>query len=161
MELTNQIIFLAGLLVLFSVIAGAITPRIGMPLLLVFLLIGMLAGEDGPGGLVFDDVGLAFLAGSLALAVILFDGGLRTEMKLFRVGLKPALSLASVGVVLTAAITGLACVWVFDLHWMEALLLGGNRRVHGCRSGVRAADRSWRSAQRARLRDAGNRVRHQ
>lgn len=124
MEFTNQIIFFAGLLVLFSVIAGAITPRIGMPLLLVFLLIGMLAGEDGPGGLVFDDVGLAFLAASFALAVILFDGGLRTQLKLFRVGLKPALSLASFGVLVTAALTGIACIWVFNLGWMEALLLG-------------------------------------
>lgn len=124
MDLTNQIILLAGMLVMLSVIAGAISPRIGMPLLLVFLVIGMLAGEDGPGGLAFDDVGLAYLAGSLALAVILFDGGLRTDMRLFRVGLRPALSLASAGVVLTASATAAFCMWILELRWMEALLLG-------------------------------------
>ncbi len=124
MELTNQIIFLGGILVLLSVIAGAISPRIGMPLLLVFLVIGMLAGEDGPGGLQFDDVGLAYLGGSLALAVILFDGGLRTNLKLFRVGLRPALSLASVGVLITAAATGGFAWLVLNLGWMEALLIG-------------------------------------
>ncbi len=95
-----------------------------MPLLLMFLGLGMLAGEDGLGGLVFDDVELALLAGSLALAVILFDGGLQTNMGKFRVGLRPAVSLATIGVLVTAGVTALACRLVFELTWLEALLMG-------------------------------------
>ena len=71
MELSNQLIFLAGALFLTSILATVITPRLGVPLLLIFLIVGMLAGEDGPGGIQFDDYGLASLAGTAALAVVL------------------------------------------------------------------------------------------
>lgn len=124
MELTNQIILIAALVFFASVLAGVVTSRIGAPLLLVFLLIGMLLGEQGPGGIVFDDVQLAHLVGSLALALILFDGGLVTPVQQFRVGLAPALVLATLGVLITSGITGLFAAWWLDLHWMEGLLLG-------------------------------------
>lgn len=124
MELTNQIILIASLVLLASILAGVFTSRVGVPLLLVFLLIGMLLGEQGPGGIRFDNVQMAHLFGSLALALILFDGGLVTPFKNFRVGLRPALGLATVGVLLTAAITGLFAAWWLNLHWMEGLLLG-------------------------------------
>ncbi len=124
MDLTNQIIALAGVLLLVSVFASVISSRMGMPLLLVFLLLGMLLGEGGPGGIRFEDVQLAHLVGSLALAVILFDGGLRTEVKTFRVGLRPALGLATIGVVLTAGITGVAAALLLDIGWLEGLLVG-------------------------------------
>ncbi|MBK1644199.1 K+/H+ antiporter [Thiocapsa imhoffii] len=124
MDLTNQIILVVSLVLFASILASVVTSRLGVPLLLVFLLIGMMLGEQGPGGIQFDDVQLAHLFGSLALAIILFDGGLMTPFRNFRVGLKPALGLATVGVVITAAVTGWFATWLLDLHWMEGLLLG-------------------------------------
>ncbi|MDD3517150.1 MAG: potassium/proton antiporter [Chromatiales bacterium] len=124
MELTNQIIFIGSAVLLFSVLASVITTRVGIPLLLVFLALGMLLGEEGPGGVRFDDVQSAHLFGSLALAIILFDGGLRTPAKSFRVGLRPAIGLATVGVLITAAATGLFAAWMLDLGWIEGLLIG-------------------------------------
>ncbi|MEQ1440152.1 potassium/proton antiporter [Fontimonas sp. SYSU GA230001] len=124
MDFTNQLIALAGLLFLVSILATVITPRLGIPLLLVFLLIGMLAGQDGPGGIAFDNYPLANLAATAALAVVLFDGGMRTRFDSFRVGLKPALSLATVGVLVTAGITGAFSAWLLDLSLAEGLLIG-------------------------------------
>ena len=77
---------LGSLLVLAGILSSVLALRFGAPLLLVFLLIGVLAGESGPGGLKFDDVGTAYTVGSLALALILFDGGLRTRLSAFRAG---------------------------------------------------------------------------
>ncbi|MBK1717541.1 potassium/proton antiporter [Thiocystis violacea] len=124
MDLTNQIILIGSLVLFVSVLASVVTSRLGAPLLLVFLVIGMLLGEDGPGGIAFGDIQLAHLLGSLALAIILFDGGLATPYKDFRVGLKPALGLATLGVAVTAAVTGLFAVWWLELRWLEGLLLG-------------------------------------
>lgn len=120
----NALFLLSGLLLFASVLATLVSTRFGFPLLLVFLGVGMLAGEDGPGGILFDDYETAFLVGNLALAVILLDGGLRTDMRTFRVALKPALSLATIGVLATAGVVGL-CAWLLlDLDWRYALLLG-------------------------------------
>lgn len=123
MELTNQIIFLIGFLLLISIFASVVSVRLGAPMLLVFLFVGMVAGEEGMG-LMFQDVQLAHLIGSAALAIILFDGGLRTQSAQFRVGLRPALSLATLGVVLTAALVAVAARWLLPLSWFEAFLLG-------------------------------------
>ena len=123
MELSNQIILFVGLLFLVSITASILSARIGAPLLLVFLVIGMLLGEEGIG-LIFEDIQLAHLIGSLALAIILFDGGLHTERNNFRVGLKPAVSLATVGVLITAALTGLMATWVLGLPPLYGLLMG-------------------------------------
>lgn len=120
----NSYLLIGGFLVLASVLASALSARTGLPLLLVFLAVGMLAGEDGPGGIRFDDFHTAFLIGSLALAVILLDGGLRTDYATFRVALKPAAVLATWGVVLTAALTGVAAVWLLDLPWLYGALIG-------------------------------------
>ncbi|EXJ14048.1 potassium/proton antiporter [Imhoffiella purpurea] len=124
MELTNQIILIASVALFVSVMTSVLTSRLGAPLLLVFLVMGMLLGEDGPGGIAFDDVQLSHLFGTLALAVILFDGGLATPYKNFRVGLKPALGLATIGVLITSVVTGLAAAWILDLPPFEGLLLG-------------------------------------
>ena len=124
MELTNQIIFIGAMMVLVSIFASVLTSRLGAPLLLVFLVLGMLLGVDGPGGVLFDDVQLSHLLGSLALAVILLDGGLATPYEDFRVGLRPALGLATLGVAITASVTGLFAAWWLDLRWLEGLLLG-------------------------------------
>ena len=93
-------------------------------MLLVFLLVGMLAGEDGPGGIKFDDVGVAYTVGSIALALILFDGGLRTRFATFRNVLAPAVTLATVGVLITAILTAPVAKYVLGLGWIEALLIG-------------------------------------
>jgi cell volume regulation protein A len=124
MDFTNQLILLMGLLFLLCVLASVVSARIGMPLLLVFLAIGMLVGEDGPGGISFDDVETTYRIGTLTLAVILFNGGLCTDVRSFRVGLWPALWLATVGVVITGLIAGLAAAWFLQLPWLEGLLIG-------------------------------------
>lgn len=124
MEFTGSVILLGGLLFLVSILSSALSPRVGIPVLLVFLVVGMLAGEDGIGGIQFDDVHAAHLIGSLALAVILFDGGLRTQTESFRVGLRPALGLATLGVVITAGITGAFAAWALGVSWQEGLLVG-------------------------------------
>ena len=117
-------ILLGALLVLLGIMSSLIAMRFGAPLLFVFLILGILAGEAGPGGLKFDDVGTAYAVGSIALALILFDGGLRTRFTTFRSVLGPSVTLATIGVLLTAALTAPVAVLVFDLRWIEALLVG-------------------------------------
>jgi cell volume regulation protein A len=124
MEALNQVLLAGALILLVALLLGAASSRIGLPFLLVFLVVGMLAGEDGPGGIAFSDYRLSFLVGNLALAVILLDGGLRTRFAIFRVGLRPALVLATGGVVLTAALVAACAAWLFDLDWRLAALLG-------------------------------------
>lgn len=122
--LINTVVLLGALLVLAGILSSLIARRFGAPLLFVFLVIGMLAGEDGPGGILFDDYRATYLVGSVALALILFDGGLRTKLARFRGVVAPALLLATVGVVVTAALVAVLAVWVLRLSWYEALLLG-------------------------------------
>lgn len=117
-------ILLGALLVLAGILSSLIAMRFGAPLLLVFLLVGMLAGEAGPGGIKFDDVGMTYAVGSVALALILFDGGLRTQFKIFRSVLAPSVTLATVGVLLTAALTAPFAKYTLGLDWLEAMLVG-------------------------------------
>jgi len=124
MQWHNEILLAGALLLGVAITLGGLSSRLGVPFLLVFLLAGMAAGEDGFGGIDFDDVPLGFLVGNLALAVILLDGGLRTRLETFRVGLRPALLLASVGVAITAAATGAFAAWILDIDWRLGLLLG-------------------------------------
>ena len=124
MELLNLAMLAAGTLVFASVVAGLFSARAGLSFLLVFLIVGMLAGEDGPGGFVFDNVQLSLWIGSAALGVILLDGGLRTRLSTFRTGLRPASWLATLGVVVTAAITGAAASLLLDLPLAAGLLVG-------------------------------------
>src|SRR3954447_21242588 len=106
MELVNQFIFIGALLIVISVVAGMYSARLGAPILLVFLLLGMLAGEDG-FGIEFSDYTSTFAVGSIALAIILFEGGLRPPREVVRLVLWPAVSLATLGVFLSAlAIAG-------------------------------------------------------
>ncbi len=117
-------LLIASGLVLISLLAGMFSTRLGFSFLLVFLVAGMLLGVDGPGGVPFEDFKLAFWVGNVALAVILLDGGLRTQRKSFRTGLKPALWLATLGVVVSTAVTGLAAWWLLGLSLPLALLMG-------------------------------------
>src|SRR3990170_1260080 len=124
MEFWNLAILVGALLLLVSIVASDISSRMGAPLLLVFLAMGMLAGEDGPGGIKFDDFDVSYLVGTLALAVIIFDGGMRTRRETFRVALWPAVSLATLGVVVTAGLVGIFAAWVLGLHWLQGMLVG-------------------------------------
>lgn len=120
----NLSILTGAALVLLSLIIGISTSRTGLPLLLIFLAMGMLAGEDGIGGIVFNDYRLSFWVGNIALAVILLDGGLRTEAAIFRIALKPALWLASLGVIITCAVMALIGHYLLGLSLAMAFLFG-------------------------------------
>jgi len=117
-------ILLGALLVLAGILSSLIALRFGAPLLLVFLLVGMLAGEGGPGGLAFNDVGLTYVVGSIALALILFDGGLRTRFAAFRNVLAPSVTLATAGVLVTTLITAPVAKLVLGIGWLQAMLVG-------------------------------------
>jgi len=117
-------ILVGAALVLAGIVSSLVAMRFGAPLLLIFLLIGMLAGESGPGGIKFDDVALVYTVGSVALALIIFDGGLRTRFSVFRSVLAPSMLLATGGVVVTAALTAPAAVFALGLSWTEGLLVG-------------------------------------
>ena len=124
MEFANQIILVSAGLITFAIFAGVLSSRIGAPLLLVFLAFGMLAGQDGPGGIVFSDFGVAYFVGSFALALILYDGGLRTSRETLNRAFAPSFTLATLGVLLTAGLVGLAAKFLFGFGWTEAFLLG-------------------------------------
>lgn len=120
----NLAILIGAGLIAISTFTSLISFRIGAPLLLVFLGVGLGAGVDGPGGLVFSDAPAAYFIGSLALAVILFDSGFNTQIRSIRAALGPALALATVGVILTVIFFGAAAHFLLPLSWNEALLLG-------------------------------------
>jgi cell volume regulation protein A len=117
-------ILLGSLLVLAGILSSLIALRFGAPLLLVFLLVGMLAGEGGPGGVKFDDVRTAYTVGSIALALILFDGGLRTKISIFRNVLAPSVLLATAGVLVTMLLTAPFAKFALGIGWIPALLVG-------------------------------------
>ena len=124
MDVINTLFILSGLLIALSVLGSRLSSLVGLPLLLIFLGLGMLAGEQGILGIEFDNYSLAFVIGHLALAMILLDGGLRTRLKTFRVAFRPALTLASVGVFITSGLVGVFAMWVFDLSLVQGLLVG-------------------------------------
>ena len=120
----ESVLIAAALLLLLSVVGSRFSALAGIPSLLVFLGIGMLAGSDGPGGIEFTNYSLTFILGSVSLAFIIFDGGLRTRWQSVRPVLPVGISLASLAVVATAALTGTFARYALGLSWNEALLLG-------------------------------------
>ena len=121
---TLNILYLVGALLIFaSIMASTLSARLGVPLLLLFLMVGMLAGEEGILGIEFSQYAIANFVGQAALACILLDGGLRTSFKSFRVGLKPAVTLATWGVLATVMILGIFVTWLLDVDWRFGLLM--------------------------------------
>lgn len=114
----------AAVLLLLAVLAEGVAKRAGMPPLLLFLALGMLAGSDGPGGIYFDNAWLAQLVGTLALSAILFAAGLETDWRQVRAVLWPALSLSTAGVLLTTALVGIFASLTLGFSWTDGLLLG-------------------------------------
>ncbi|HPO58875.1 MAG TPA: cation:proton antiporter, partial [Anaerolineaceae bacterium] len=117
-------LLILSLLLLISIYASKISDRVGVPALLLFLVIGMLAGSDGIGGLAFTDARLAQNIGVVALAIILFSGGLDTEWNSIRPVMKEAIPLALVGVAFTAVVMGVAAYFLTDFTLLEGMLLG-------------------------------------
>ena len=120
----NLAVLLAGILLLLGIASSKFSARLGMPVLVLFLSVGMVAGSEGLGRIPFENYDLANSVGSVALALILFDGGLRTSVRSVQQVWKPALALSTVGVLLTSALTGLAAAWVLKLSLLQGLLLG-------------------------------------
>lgn len=123
-ESMNVVVLVLAGLVTVSIFSSLLSFRIGAPLLLVFLAVGLLAGEGGLGGIHFDDAGAAYMAGSVALAIVLFDSGFHTSVKTVRMAALPALSLATLGVVLTAGVVAVPAHYLLGIGWTEGLLLG-------------------------------------
>ncbi len=124
MFLIDTVVLVAGVLLLLGIVSSKLSTRLGLPVLVLFLLVGMLAGSEGIGGIEFENYRLAHAIGTVALALILFDGGLGTSLASIRVAWKPSLVLATLGVSLTAIITGLAASWILQISLLEGLLLG-------------------------------------
>ena len=118
------VLLVVGAVLAASVLVALGSARTGLPVLVAFLVLGMLLGSEGPGGIEFDDVELARRVGIVGLVLILFEGGLQTSWRRLRSVAIPAGLLSTVGVVVTAVLTGLAAQLLFDLTWLEAILLG-------------------------------------
>lgn len=120
----EALLLFVSILVLLGILVVPLSQRIGAPILLIVLLVGMLLGEDGPGGINFDDFSLAHVLGSFALAIILFAGGLETDLRKTRRARLPALLLATLGVIITAVVVGVVTAAMLDVSIVLALLLG-------------------------------------
>jgi potassium/hydrogen antiporter len=114
----------AGLLLAVSALLSPVARRTGLPVAFLFLAVGMLAGSDGIGHIAFEDYPFAFRLGTLALALILFDGGLNTSVDRFLPVLAPASVLATLGVAGSAGVVALAARCLFDIPWLDGWLLG-------------------------------------
>lgn len=123
MEAFYVVVLVSTVLILIAAFSSLLAFRFGAPLLLLFLVIGLLAGSDGLG-IEFSNNYLAYILGSIALAIILFDSGFGTPIQAFKLAAAPAITLASVGVVLTASLFGLAASWLLGFSWLQGSLLG-------------------------------------
>jgi len=120
---TNAVLLAAGSLLVLSVVASRFARRAGIPAVLLFLVLGMLAGSEGIGRIPYEHYGLTYRVGTLALVLILFDGGLRTPIDVIRQALAPAVVLATAGVLVTAALVA-SCAHALGFGGLDGLLLG-------------------------------------
>ena len=118
------IILLVGAVLAASIVVALGAARTGLPVLVAFLGLGMLLGSDGPGAIEFDDAELARAVGIVGLALILYEGGLQTSWRRLRQVAAPAALLSTLGVVVSTLVTGVAARVLFDLTWLEAILIG-------------------------------------
>lgn len=124
MFVVDSLILVGSILLLLGIASSKLSSRSGIPVLVLFIGLGMLAGSEGLGGIAFEDYALSHAFGTLALALILFDGGLQTTLRGRRTPWAASISLATVGVLVTTAITGAAAAYVLGLSLLEGLLLG-------------------------------------
>lgn len=120
----GNILLIGSVLLLISLVAGKTTNRLGVPTLIFFLIVGVLAGSEGIGGIHFDNAGIAQLVGVIALNFILFSGGLDTHWESIKPVLGKGIALSTIGVFFTALSVGLFVHWVFGFTLVEGLLLG-------------------------------------
>lgn len=124
MFLIDKLLLVAGILMVLGILSSKFSARAGLPVLLTFMAVGMLAGSEGIGGIPFDDYELSHAIGTVALAFILFDGGLQSPASGLKVAWKPSAVLATLGVLITAGVTGVVAMQVLGLSLLEGLLLG-------------------------------------
>jgi len=120
----ENILFTGSVLLLVSIIAGKTTDRLGVPTLIFFLIVGILAGSEGIGGIQFENYHLAELIGIVSLNFILFSGGLDTNWQSIKPILWRGVSLSTIGVFVTALSVGLFVYFILDFSLLEGLLLG-------------------------------------
>ncbi|MBM7702420.1 potassium/proton antiporter [Metabacillus iocasae] len=121
---TDAFILLSAILFISGVITTKFSARLGVPALVLFIMVGIVMGSDVLGIIHFDDAGLAQTIGVFALVIILFEGGLQTKWKTLRPVIPPALSLATMGVLLTSGIVAVAAKYILEIGWLEAILFG-------------------------------------
>lgn len=124
MFVIDTVVLVSSILLLLGIVSSKFSARLGMPVLVMFLGLGMLAGSEGLGGIEFEDYALAYTIGTLSLALILFSGGLGTPFKAVATTWKPAGLLATVGVAITSVVTGMAAAWILQIPISQGLLLG-------------------------------------
>ncbi|HEX5171248.1 MAG TPA: potassium/proton antiporter [Cyclobacteriaceae bacterium] len=120
----ENVLLLGSILLFISILASKTSYRFGIPTLILFLIVGMLAGSDGPGGIYFNDPKIAQFLGAVALVFILFSGGLDTKWESIKPIFKNGLSLSTLGVFITAITTGLFASYVLNVSVIEGMLLG-------------------------------------
>jgi cell volume regulation protein A len=124
MDSFEKSLMVAAALTILSVLTSKASGRLGIPALLLFLIVGMGAGDHGLGNIHFSDYAFAQELGAIALAFILFSGGMSTELKDVKPVLKPALILSTLGVVVSTALVGIFARFVLGFSWVEGALLG-------------------------------------
>ncbi|WP_110113505.1 potassium/proton antiporter [Bacillus sp. CGMCC 1.16541] len=121
---TDAFILLSAILLISGVITTKFSARLGVPALVLFIVVGMVMGSDVLGIIHFDNASIAQTIGVFALVIILFEGGLQTKWSTLRPVIPPALSLATVGVLLTSGIVAVAAKYILGIGWLEAVLFG-------------------------------------
>lgn len=125
MFVTNEILLIVSVLLISAILLNKIGGKFGVPSLLLFIFVGVLAGSDGIGGIYFENYGLSQFIGIVAISYILFMGGLSVDIDELKPVFKEGTVLATLGVFLTGLLTGICCYYILDLNILECMLLGG------------------------------------